>query len=237
MFQDHSKFFLAALCLLFLPFTLSSPAAAQGGKAAAATDSSSSDPASTSSDPNRPDYVPQPGEMGSPFPANHFWNHFALELSGGYSPVVGKGQGYLNQGFNVTAGVVDHLSPHWNLLAEAQFLGLEGTPPISNTDFVLDFGGSYDLLGRSITSPYLIGSVGYYELGAYSPSCNELDCLGPTLAAASAVGYNGGLGVRRRLYAGKRMEIFAEGRYHYIASGSSDFGQISLLPISAGIRW
>jgi len=48
---------------------------------------------------------------------------------------------------------------------------------------------------------------------------------------------NGGLGVRRRLYADKRMELFAEGRYHYIASGFTDFGQISLFPVSAGIRW
>jgi hypothetical protein len=33
------------------------------------------------------------------------------------------------------------------------------------------------------------------------------------------------------------MELFAEVRYHYIASGSTAFGQISLLPVSAGIRW
>jgi hypothetical protein len=57
------------------------------------------------------------------------------------------------------------------------------------------------------------------------------------LNAASAVGYNGGIGIRHKLYADRHMEIFAEGRYHYIASGSTDFGQISLIPISAGIRW
>jgi len=33
------------------------------------------------------------------------------------------------------------------------------------------------------------------------------------------------------------MEVFAEARYHYIASGSTPLGQISLLPVSAGIRW
>lgn len=231
----QSKFSPAILCILLLSFAVCIHAAAQSTKPVDTSGSSSSSAPSVQSDPVVPDQVPQPGQLGSPFPVEHWWNHFGLELGGGYAPVVSKGEGYFNKGFDVTGGLVDHLSPHLNLMVEAQFFGLEGPLAISNTDFALDFDGSYDLLARSSTSPYLIGGVGYYELSAYSPPCNEGLCF--TLAAASSVGYNGGIGVRHRLFAEKNTEIFAEGRYHYIASSSSDYGQISLLPISAGIRW
>jgi hypothetical protein len=216
-------------------------AAAQATNQAPASESSTADATSAQSAPDKTGQVPQPGQLGSPFSADHFWKHIALELSSGYSPVVSKGAGYFTKGFTVTAGVIDHLSPHWNLLAEAHFFGLEGASPYSNTDFALDLGGSYYLLSRSRTNPYLIGSVGYYELGTVTTpqivQCVGVNCPGNILNAASAVGYNGGIGIRHKLYADRHMEIFAEGRYHYIASGSTDFGQISLIPISAGIRW
>ena len=85
-------------------------------------------------------------------------------------------------------------------------------------------------------SPYIIGGAGYYLFGPIN-SNGAGGSVFNKANAAQAVSYNGGLGIRHRLYAGKRMELFAEGRYHYIASGSTDFGQLSLLPISAGIRW
>lgn len=190
--------------------------------------------------PGQTEQVPQPGQLGSPFPVEHSWNHLGLEISGGYAPVVSKGAGYFDKGFMVTAGVVDHFSPRWSALVEANFFGLNGE--YSNTDFGVVLGGSYNLLPRHDTGPYVIGGAGYYLLGAVPPSdlsqpCFSTLCPVNSLNAASAFGFNGGAGLRRRLYAGRAMEIFAEGRYHYVASGSTAIGQISILPITAGIRW
>ncbi len=196
--------------------------------------------------PGQTEKMPQPGDLGSPFSIDHPWKHIALELSGGYTPVVSKGARYFNNGFDVTAGVTDPLSARWIVLGEVNIFGLRGSGTVSSgssnfgvhySNTVASFGGAaiFDFVPRARTSPYAIGGVGYYLLvpvtmsGAVS-NLTQVD-------SENSVGYNGGIGVRHRLYDGKRMEIFAEGRYHYIASGSTAFGQMSLLPVSAGIRW
>jgi len=217
LFPPLSKHSLASLCVLFLSLAISSQATAQ-------------------SVPGQPDKVPQPGELGSPFPVDHFWDHLALEFSGGYTPVVNKGNGLFGDGFIATAGVIDHLSSHWNLMAEMQIFGLKGanyTPNPSTATFAFDVAGAYDILSRARTSPYFVAGAGYY----YMPAGIVCSGVCSSISGSGAAGYNGGAGVRHRLYADRHMEIFAEGRYHYIASGSTDFGQLSLLPISAGIRW
>jgi hypothetical protein len=199
---------------------------------------------------NAPDQNPkiaQPGELGSPFPVEHSWNHFALELSGGYTPLTQKGAGYFDRGFSVTAGVVDHIAPFCTLMVEANIFGMSGSKSIntgssistsnySNTVFAPDFAVGFDFLSRARTSPYAIGGIGYYVFGPVTLSGTSPSSL-TAISAANAVGYNGGGGVRHRLYSEKNISIFAEARYHHIASGSTAFGQISLLPVSAGIRW
>jgi len=195
--------------------------------------------------PDQPPAIPQPGQMGSPFPSDHAWNHVGLEIAGGYAPVIGKGQGYFSQGFNVTGGIVDHLSAHWSVLGEVHIFGLDGSQTIAGsgsattfTNTLVGLGGaaSYDLLPRARTSPYVIGGGGYYLIGPVTtsgPSGGSLTAIN----SASAAGFNGGAGIRHRLFPDRRMELFAEARYHYIASGSTAFGQLSLLPVAAGIRW
>lgn len=228
MFQFHRKHCAVAIFLLLLFPTISNHAIAQVV-------------------PDQPAPVAQPGQMGYPFPSDRSWNHVALEFSGGYAPVVSKGAGYFNKGFNVTVGVVDHIGPRWTVMAEVQIFGLRGSSASSNgsgaltadySSTVVSIGaaGAYDFLPRARTSPYVIGGAGYYLLGGVTlsgPAGSDLTAID----SASAVGYNGGAGIRHRLFSDKHMELFAEGRYHYIASGSSAFGQISLLPVSAGIRW
>jgi hypothetical protein len=237
----------AAVVSAFLISLIPSHAPAQIDRQPDAVESSSAYVATAQQAPGPADQIPQPGQPGSPFPVEHFWNHFALELSGGYSPVVQKGAGYLSHGFNVTPGVVDRLSPHWALLAEVPIFALKGNLPYDNgggnftvsyssTVVGLVFATEYDFLPRSRTSPYVLGGVGYYALGPATTSGTVSSDL-TAINGTSSAGFNGGLGIRHRLYADRRMEIFAEGRYHYIASSSSAFGQISLLPISAGIRW
>jgi hypothetical protein len=237
MFHARSKRALTVICILLLSALTSRNTEAQTAKLLAISDSSSVEATSAQSSSGQPDKVPQPGELGSPFSVDHFWNRIGIELGGGYSPVVQKGAGLFDNGFNVTGGVIDHLSRHWNLLVEAQIFGLKGVnyaPNSSSVTFALDVATAYDLIPHAKTSPYVIGGAGYYQL-APGILCNFVgDC---TTISDHAVGYNGGIGIRHRLYADRRMEIYAEGRYHYIASGSTAFGQVSLLPISAGIRW
>ena len=245
MFKSSLKLSVAVVSI-FLSFLISFHAAAQTDREPS-SESSGADSLTAQSVPGQTDQVPQPGQLGSPFPVEHFWNHFALELSGGYSPVVQKGAGYFNKGFNVTPGVIDHLSPNWTLLAEVQIFGLKGSLPYdtgsgnftvnySNTVVALEFAAAYDFLPRVRTGPYVIGGVGYYVFGPATTS-GTVDSSLTAINAANSAGFNGGIGVRHRLYVDRRMEIFAEGRYHYIASGSTAFGQLSLFPISAGIRW
>lgn len=211
MFVSLSKLSLAFHCFLFLSLAASSPAVAQ-------------------TVPGQTDKVPQPGELGSPFPANHFWNHFSFEISGGYSPVVNHGAGYFDKGWDVTIGAVDRLTPRWKLLTELQYFGMNKNTLFkgqvsgnSNIVATLGLSTSFDLLAHTSTSPYLIGGGGYYRL-VPQPGAN-------------APGANIGAGIRHKVYADRQVEIFAEARYHLIASGATDFGQLSLLPISAGIRW
>ncbi len=200
-------------------------------------------PAQSQTAPGQTEQIPQPGQLGSPFPAEHSWNHFGLEIGGGYTPVVTEGAVGFDRGFNVTAGVIDHLRPSWAVMAEVQVFGLNGsltqdsgagatTETDSNTVVSVGVATAYDLFRHSRTSPYAVGGVGYYRLGPDSGSSSSAE-----IDAADAVGYNGGIGVRRTLFADRQMQIFAEGRYHYIASGSTAFGQISIFPITAGIRW
>jgi hypothetical protein len=176
-------------------------------------------------------------------------------LGGGYVPVLNKGVGLFSHGFIVTAGVVDHIHPRLDLMAEAQYFGLEGSSSYtdiygsqhsaaySNTDFTLDFAASYSFLSRTRNSPYLVGGIGYYYIGSVPPSNLSTPCSSGTLCptnvvnSADKLGFQGGVGFRHRLYPDKNLALFAEGRYHYIASASSAFGQISGFPISAGIRW
>ena len=190
-----------------------------------------------------PEQTPQPGQLGSPFPVEHAWNHFGLEVAGGYAPVLQKGAGFFNQGFSVTTGVVDHFSPRLSAMVEAQIFRLRGSQTSSNgsvnsSNVVVCFGAaaSYSLMPRSATSPYLIGGGGYYYIGPLAQS-GPAGSDPTAVNSVNAAGFSGGAGLRHRLYADRSMEIFAEGRYHFIASGSTAFGQLSLLPVTAGIRW
>lgn len=236
--------------VLYLVFYPSATRAVQPIPSTSAQGASSS--ASQDQSPLNPQ-TPQPGQEDSPFQKEHSWNHVALEFSGGFVPVTKKGAGYFNKGFGISAGVVDHLSPHWNVLLEAQFLGLNGSQSytdsfgaahslsVSNTDFGMNLDLSYTLMSRS-TSPYIIGGVGYYYLGpitsgGLTPGSCLAGCYLNIANAANDIGYNGGIGIRHKLFYGSQASLFAEARYHYIASETSAFGQLSMLPVSAGLRW
>jgi opacity protein-like surface antigen len=219
LIQLHLKQAPVAVCLLFLSFLFPFNAMAQ----------------------TAPDQqLPQPGELGSPFPAGHFWERIAFEFAGDYSPKVVQGAGSFGSGYGGTVGVVDRVNPHWNLLAEFQFLSQKQSSfpsgmATNGSTFIstFDLAGLYDVRPHEPTSPYLLGGAGFYHLT--SPQGCVVGC--PTNGAANSAGFLAGAGVRHQLNAGRQSSVFAEVRYHYIASGSSAFGQISLLPLSAGIRW
>ena len=199
--------------------------------------------------------VPQPGQPGSPFSVDHFWKRLGLELSGGYSPSVNRGAGYYGQGFTATVGVIDRVSPHWDLLLEGQILGQHGKVIADTNGFVgtASYGVAFHLDPRYVlrpgaaTSPYVIGGRGFYHLGTHSAcdssnvvlhcDANSSNPFQTDLISENAFGFNAGTGIRHKILTGKDTEVFAEARYHFIASGSSALGQVSFLPINAGIRW
>lgn len=237
MFQPQLKLSSIAVSFLLLFSLITFHAAAQAVKQT--TESSSVE--QTQSAPGQPDKIPQPGELGSPFSANHFWNRMSVEFAGEYSPT-GQGSGSYGAGYGGTAGAISRFNLHWDLLAEFQFLSQkqkklpDGSASDGATSIAdVDVAGLYAFMPHEATSPYILGGAGYYHMSTPTGIACVGGCSSHT--SANAAGFLGGLGIRHRLYADKRMEIFAEGRYHYIASGSSAFGQISLFPISAGIRW
>jgi opacity protein-like surface antigen len=211
--------------------------------------------------------LPKPGQPGSPFQVDHFWRHISLELAGGYSPILDRGAGFYGPGYTATAGAVYRLNERWRLLAEGQILGQHGNLNFPACDVLESCTGQnassyavasyivafhldalYNLRPHADTSPYLIGGGGYYHLGTHSvcvgfqgsnSGCTSTsdDPFTTDLTSVNAAGFNGGAGVRHRLFADRHTEIFADVRYHFIASGSSSVGRISVLPIGAGIRW
>jgi hypothetical protein len=195
--------------------------------------------------PGAPQPPPKPGDLGWPFPNQHWWNHVAMELGGGYSAVVGQGNGYYSSGYDGFGGLVDRATSRFDLLLEAQIFGQQSSVIASNqrngggtststTIPSFDLAALYDFLPRKTTGIYVIGGAGFYRLIA-STGCPLNECI--QVPSASRAGVLGGVGIRHRITRDKATEIFVETRYHYIASGSTAFGQLSLLPITGGIRW
>jgi len=248
---------------LFLP--LSGQLVAQTSTETAAIDSGSAAQTAGSADASgqpgqQGPELPQPGQPGSPFQVDHFWNHIGLELAGGYAPVVNSGAGYYGSGFTATVGAVYHLNARLAFLAEGQVLGQSGTVNLqgcneSTADCDSGSAASYIfsfqlspvlyLRPRGATSPFLVGGAGYYHLGTHdacvgmtsgcdAPSDNPFNS---NLVSVNAAGFNVGAGLRRQISPYRKSEIFIDARYHYIASGSSSLGQVSMLPVSLGVRW
>jgi opacity protein-like surface antigen len=203
--------------------------------------------------------LPRPGQPGSPFQNDHFWNHISLELAGGYSPIVNQGAGYYGSGFTATVGAVYRMNSRLAISADGQILGQHGDPGLScdalgqncestnSGSYIFSFQLSpiVYLLPHATTSPYLTGGVGYYHLGTHN-TCQSSDVgcesssnnpFNSDELSVNAAGFNAGGGVRHRLSVGRQTEIFADVRYHSIASGSSAVGQVSVLPVSVGVRW
>lgn len=182
-------------------------------------------------------------QAGFPVARDSFWDRVGFELSGGYLPLTGKGNGYFNNGYEVTGGLVDHLTAHINLLAEVRFFGLDGqqtssrgvSTTYSNTDFSASVGASYSLFPRAFVSPYVLGTVGEASIG--SVSAVSPGSTAQTLNASSAPVFGGGVGVSHRLYPDRRMALFAEARFERLNSSSSNLGQMTMMPIRLGLRW
>ena len=251
------------MCFLFL--TVSCQLVAQISTAAVAADSATAaEPVHSGGAAAEPTQqgpeLPQPGQPGSPFPVDHFWNHISLELAGGYSPVVNRGTGYYGPGFTATVGAVYQLNSRWAILAEGQVLGQHGGDYLygcdsSSQDCATDGDASYIfsfqlspliyLRPHSTTSPFLVGGAGYYHLGTHevcdsgSTSCpsSSANPFNSDDISVNAAGFSAGAGVRHQISQYKKSEIYVDARYNHIASGGSALGQVSVLPISVGVRW
>jgi len=249
------------LVILSLTLLESTRLKAQGHNASAVAGDSSSLAGNADGQQSQADLqspVPSPPEF--PVTVNHFWNRISPEMAGGYAPVVSRGTGYYGSGFTASAGANARINGRWRVQAEGQILGQQGvsSPATSGSGsdadeeassyiFAAHLDALYNLRPDSANSPYLIGGGGYYHLGTHvycSASEKQSGCASGSdnpfttdIASVNAAGFNVGAGIRHKLYVDRHTELFVEARYHYIASGSSPVGQVSMLPVSVGIRW
>jgi len=244
------------LVFLALLLTISGRLMAQGSNESATVDSGSPAGGAVQQGPE----LPQPGQPGSPFQVDHFWDHIALELAGGYSPVINRGVGYYGPGFTATVGAVYHVNARWAVLAEGQILGQHGGSTLAGCDessedcdtgtaasyiFSVQIAPVVYLRPQAATSPFVVGGVGYYHLGTHNVcESSDVGCDGSSdnpfnsdAVSVNAAGFNVGGGVRHRLSPYRKSEVYVDARYHYVASGSSSLGQVSVLPVSVGVRW
>jgi len=177
--------------------------------------------------------------------------------------VLDRGSGYYGPGYSASLGAVYRLNRRWSLLGEAQILGQHGnlshpTYALNGqlngyhvASYVLGFHlePAYTIRPRAATSPFVIGGAGFDHLGIheYCPSslgaivelCDSAtqDPFQTDVASVNTLGLDFGAGIRHLLYDSRTTELFIEGRYHIVLSGSSEVGRVAFLPIDVGIRW
>jgi hypothetical protein len=232
---------ILALCPTAVPLAGAQSSNQKTGDASGAS-SSQSQPSQPSDLPGAQQPPPKPGDLGWPFPNEHWWNRIAAEAGGGYSPVISQGNGFYASGFHGFGGLIDRATPRLDLLLEFQIFGQQTrTVPLyglsSNTTTIpsFDLAALYLFRPHETTGIYVIGGPGFYRLVAGVNCPPTAGCL--PIPPANREGFFGGVGVRHRIVAGKETEIFFETRYHYIASDPKAFGLISLMPVDGGIRW
>ena len=166
----------------------------------------------------------------------HAQNPMTFGIAAGATfPTGDLGEG-ANTGFHglVTLGVTPALFPFgvridgmYHSLDVEDFI-LDGDTFTGNSVQILGLtaNGVFSMPGMMVTSPYLIGGVGYYNTKAKS---DDFDFDGE-----SNFGLNIGIGAKFNLGG---FGTFAEVRYHNIFDGEDDIGNTSFIPLTFGIMF
>ena len=90
----------------------------------------------------------------------------------------------------------------------------------------LTANGVFSMPGMMVTSPYLIGGIGYYGSKAKSDQGDS--------ERTSAFGLNIGLGAKFNL---SGFGTFVEARYHHVMQSDEDGGSYQFVPLTFGIMF
>lgn len=154
-----------------------------------------------------------------------------FSLAGGIAFPKGSGSDQVNSGYNVAAGLnVGAILLPVGLRLEAAYNAFDAKGNTSSNNasanvFSATANGTFGL-----GLPYLIGGLGYYSSGG----SYTVGGVNSTVSRESALGYNGGVGVRFPLGV---ISTFAEVRYHKMSGDASKGADLSYIPITFGINF
>jgi len=165
---------------------------------------------------------------------------WTFDVGGGYSPLLGNINNYLQNGWQITAGAgyefgpafsasVDYMYNHFSM-GDRVLSGTQATGSSAHLwALTVDPKLTLKYVGR--VRPYIVGGIGYYR--------RTTELTQPAFVLPIGNGTFGGLG--GSLGAGfdvnlreTGLRLFAETRYHYASTGNAI---VRMVPLTAGIRW
>ena len=160
-------------------------------------------------------------------PAAQAQNPMSFGIAAGATIPTGDLGDVVKTGFHgmATLGFSPAMVP-FGVRIDGMYNSMEGKGDVSDAKLRvigLTANGVWQMPGM-VTSPYLIGGVGYYN--------SDVDIEG--VDSSSDFGLNVGIGAKFNL---SGFGTFAEIRYHNIFDGEGDVGNSSFIPITFGIMF
>ena len=165
---------------------------------------------------------------------------WTVNVGGGYSPLFGDLNNYLNNGWHITAGGGYNFGPFFSTTIDYTYhrfgvspLVLHDNRASGGSAHVWSFTANPKLrlsaVGR--VRPFVVGGVGYYR--RYVELTNAISR--PLSLAPSLSGPGGSLGLGFDISLGdSRFALFTDARYLYAATGGFP---VRMVPLTAGLRW
>lgn len=184
----------------------------------------------------------------------------SFNVGGGYTPILGKAENRLQNGWNMTGGVAYNFhSPFsigaqflWNGLGVSRtLLNVAGAPNGDANVWAITAEPRVRLPIGTTINPYIVGGVGYYRRTVHftQPTLEQVAFFDPifgvlfpgvvntlrVLNTSRQSGIGGNLGAGFQIGLGKGgVSLFTEARYHYANTGALP---TRLIPVTIGLRF
>ena len=162
----------------------------------------------------------------------HAQNPMAFGIAAGATFPTGDGLEGFNTGFHgmVTLGMTPAMVP-FGVRIDGMYhsIGRDDDPGFTGGSAQIlgaTVNGMFSMPGMMVTSPYIIGGVGYYNSKFKS---DQVD-----FDAENDFGLNIGIGAKFNL---SGFGTFAEVRYHNIFNGDDEVGNMAFIPLTFGIMF
>lgn len=183
----------------------------------------------------------------------------AINIGGGFSPLVGDVSSHLNNGWHMTGGVAYNVNSVFSIGPQFTYNGFgvsqsalkeAGTPGGDSHVWSITAEPRLQLPFAYKLRPYVVGGVGYYRrtLNFTQPALINVTFLDPFFGflfpgvvgtnqvlktdSQSGIGGNAGAGFSIKL--GQGTEFFTEARYVYAATGDVP---TRMVPLTFGLRF